>query len=48
MENLLVIIRELIENIPWFAIVYIITIVFENKPKNTEIQYKDFTLKTSR
>ena len=38
MESLLGLLMALIEQIPWFAAIYIVRTVYSNKPKSTAIE----------
>ena len=49
MDRIPDIILALIDKIPWFAVVYSVHKVYENKPKHTSMSFADkFTLVSDR
>ena len=48
MEHLLNLAIEVIKIYPWVVVLYTVRTVHKSKPKKTKIQYKDFSLESSR
>lgn len=48
MEYIYNLIMEVIENFPWFVVLYTVRTVYKNRPKKTKLQYKEFLLESSR
>ena len=48
MDGLIDLALEIIKNFPWVVVLVTVRTVYKKRPKKTKIQYKDFSLETTR
>ena len=48
MDGLIDLALEIIKNFPWVVVLITVRTVYGDRPKKTKIQYKDFSLETTR
>ena len=48
MEDLISLLMEIIKMFPWVVVLITVRTVYGNRPKKTKIQYKDFSVETTR
>ena len=48
MEDLISLLMEIIKMFPWVVVLITVRTVHGDRPKKTKIQYKDFSLETTK